>query len=120
MAHTTSHTMTREMQECIGICNECHSICLATVQHCLELGGKHAEPRHITLLLDSAEICQTSANFMLRGSELHGRTCGICGEVCLTCAEDCERLGQSDAQMQQCAQICRRCAESCQELARAM
>jgi hypothetical protein len=30
------------------------------------------------LLLDCAEICQTAANFMLRNSELHSRTCAVC------------------------------------------
>jgi len=120
MDHTSSHTMTREMQECINTCNECHSICLATVQRCLELGGKHAEAHHITTLLDCAEICQTSANFMLRTSDLHGRVCATCAEVCRACAEDCERMAADDQQLQQCAQVCRRCEQSCQQMASAM
>ena len=117
MAHTSSPTTTREMQECIDICLECHSICLMTIQHCLELGGKHAEPRHITTLLDCAEICQTSANFMLRGSDLHGRACALCAEACRACAESCERMAAGDTQLQQCAEVCRRCEQSCQQMA---
>lgn len=116
MAKMTSQT-TREMEDCIEACTECHSVCLATVRHCLERGGEHAEPRHITLLLDCAEICATSANFMLRASEHHGRTCGTCAELCRACAEDCERLGRDDEVMQRCAEICRRCAESCDRMA---
>ena len=105
------------MQSCIDDCLECHSICLETVTHCLQMGGKHAEPRHIRLLLDCAEICQTSANFMLRSSDLHGHTCGVCATVCTACAEDCERF-RDDPQMMACAEMCRRCAASCQEMAR--
>ena len=68
------------------------------------------------MLLDCAEICQTSANFMLRMSDLHGLTCGVCAEVCERCAEDCERF-VDDIMMQACAQACRHCAASCREMA---
>lgn len=112
--------MSGEMQECIQACQQCHSICLTTVQHCLQMGGRHAAPQHITLLLDCAQICQTSADFMLRGSELHGRTCGVCAEVCERCAQDCERLDPNDQQMQMCAQVCRQCADSCRRMASTM
>lgn len=114
--HAATHTST-EMQQCIEECTRCHAICLQTVGHCLELGGKHADPAHIRLPLDCAEICQTSANFMLRGSDLHQRTCAVCAEVCRACADDCERLAGSDKMMQECAEQCRRCAESCERMA---
>lgn len=119
MAHASTHTMAGEMQECINACLQCHSVCLLTAQHCLELGGKHADPSHITLLLDCAEICRTSANFMLRGSALRDRTCAVCAEVCRACAESCERMGSGDRQMRQCAESCRRCEQSCERMAAA-
>ena len=107
---------TQEMQRCIENCLECHEICLATVTRCLEKGGQHAEAAHIRLLLDCAEICQTSANFMIRGSDLHTETCRACSEVCQRCAEDCHRLG-ADPEMKECAEVCDRCAESCAQMA---
>ena len=109
--------MHEDFQHCIQECLQCHSICLETLTHCLQKGGAHAEAAHIRLLLDCVEICQTSANFMLRGSDLHSRTCGVCAEVCERCAQDCERMGD-DAQMKACAEACRRCAESCRQMAR--
>ena len=84
--------------------------------HCLQMGGRHAEAGHLQLLLDCAEICQTSANFMTRGSELHNRTCAVCAEICERCAEDCEQFGD-EALMKACAETCRRCAESCRQMA---
>lgn len=122
MPHTLEHTRTTRqtsahMQQCIDDCLDCHSICLETLNHCLQMGGKHAEAGHVRLLLDCAEICQTGANFMLRDSQLHSRTCGVCAEACLRCAEDCERF-RDDDQMTACAEVCRRCAASCQEMAR--
>jgi hypothetical protein len=111
MAHISN-----EMRQCIQECQSCHSVCLETVTHCLQKGGAHAEASHIRLLLACVEICQTSANFMLRGSELHTQTCGACAVVCERCAEDCERLGD-DEMMRRCAEACRRCAESCRKMA---
>ena len=105
------------VDEFIQNCTECHRICLETVTYCLMLGGAHTEPAHIRLLLDCAEICQTSANFMIRGSDLHAHTCGTCAEVCERCAEDCEQMGADDAHLKQCAEVCRRCAEGCRHMA---
>ena len=116
MAHHTHSVLAQEMQECIQECQRCHEVCLMTVKHCLEMGGEHANPAHIGLLLDGAESCQTSANFMLRNSELHGLTCGVCAEVCERCAEDCARFPE-DQMMQHCAQVCRSCAQTCREMA---
>lgn len=59
------------------------------------MGGRHAEDAHIQLLLDCAEICQTSANFMLRGSELHGRTCAVCADACQRCAASCRQMASA-------------------------
>jgi hypothetical protein len=108
--------MNPELQDCINACLDCHSICLEAVAHCLQKGGRHAEAGHIRLLLDCAEICQTSANFMLRGSTLHKRTCAVCAEVCEQCAASCEQFG-GDELMTACAEACRRCAESCRRMA---
>lgn len=107
--------MTQEMERCIEECKSCHDVCLETVAHCLEMGGPHAEVNHIRLLLDCAEICQTSANFMIRGSEAHGYTCAACAEICERCARECDRF--DDDFMKQCAEACRRCAESCRQMA---
>lgn len=106
-----------EMQQCLTNCLDCHRICLATVPHCLQMGGQHAAATHIGLLLDCAEICQTSANFMLRMSDFHTRVCAVCAEICDRCAQDCQQLANGDALMQQCAETCRRCAESCRQMA---
>lgn len=111
-----AHQIAPEMRRCIEDCSDCHNICVETVAHCLALGGKHAAPDHIRLLLDGADICRTSADFMLRGSDLHVRTCAVCAEVCDRCAQSCEQFAD-DALMRQCAESCRRCAESCRRMA---
>jgi hypothetical protein len=108
--------MSDDLRSCIQECQNCHNVCLETVSYCLQMGGEHASPAHIRLLLDCSEICQTSANFMLRMSDFHTSTCGVCAEVCERCAQDCARF-ENDSVMQQCAETCRRCAQSRREMA---
>ena len=106
---------TGSMEECIDNCSRCHDVCLLTVTHCLQRGGEHAAGEHVRLLLDCAEICRTSADFMLRGSEFHYRTCAVCADVCTRCAEVCEQMGDA-SKLAECAAVCRRCAESCRAM----
>ncbi|MDQ6695706.1 MAG: four-helix bundle copper-binding protein [Chloroflexota bacterium] len=112
--------MDAQMQQCIQECTDCHNTCVQTVAHCLQMGGKHAEAGHITALLDCADTCRASADFMLRGSAMHSKVCGVCAEACERCATSCEQIGGGDAQMQACAEECRRCAESCKRMASMM
>jgi hypothetical protein len=93
--------LNQEMQECLENCQRCHAVCTETAQHCLKMGGTHVQADHIHLLLDCAQICQTSADFMLRSSALHSKTCAVCAEICRVCAESCERF-KDDATMKQC------------------
>ena len=110
----TKHTMT--MEECLAACTRCYEVCLQTINHCVTQGGDHATPHHIRMLMDCAEICRTSMNFLIRGSQYHGFTCFVCAEICRACAEDCERF-KGDRAMQECAEACRRCEESCKMMA---
>ncbi len=115
--NTMNNQMVKEMQECIENCSACHNICLVTVPHCLQMGGEHSSPHHITTLLACAEICQSSASFMLLNSPLHGSVCALCAEACERCAQECEKMANGDQQMLSCAEVCRRCAESCRNMA---
>ena len=110
------HQISGEMRECIQHCTECHNVCVETLDHELRLGGPHAAADHVRLLLDCAQLCATSDDFMLRGSDYHARTCGVCAELCSACADSCQSVGPHDQTMQQCAEICRRCADSCRKM----
>ena len=106
--------ISQEMRNCIDECLECFSKCSETIQHCLVMGGKHAEKNHISLLQACADICQTSARTMLGGAFVHMQVCGACADVCEKCAEDCEAM--SEEFMRECAAVCRSCAESCRRM----
>jgi len=108
------HHLDDAMQDCVDACLKCYSVCLgAAMHHCLEAGGEHVAPPHFRLMLACAEICRTSAHFMLIGSPHHPHVCRECAEICDECARDCERLGDMD----ECVEACRQCAESCRKMA---
>jgi hypothetical protein len=83
------------------------------MNHCLQSGGKHVEASHFRLMINCAEICQTSANFMLSSSAFSNQICRVCAEVCDACAKSCEQISG----MEDCARVCRECAESCRQMA---
>jgi len=105
--------MSQEVQQCIEECLLCYQSCMQeAMNHCLEKGGEHVEPRHFRLMMNCAEMCRTAAHFMLSSSELHARICGVCAEVCEACAQSCAQVGD----MEECIVACRRCAESCRHM----
>lgn len=120
-AHPTAgqggHHADEEMTKCIQLCQDCHALCVRTIQHCLTLGGRHAAPDHMRLLLDCAEMCETTAHYLLRGSPYHERMCGLCAEMCRQCGDSCMKIAGDDQLLKQCADMCTRCADSCERMA---
>lgn len=109
-----AHHPDTAMQACIDACLRCYSTCLGmAMNHCLEQGGEHVAPPHFRLMMACAEICRTSAHFMLINTPHHRHTCRECAEICEECARDCERLDG----MEECVRACRACAEECRKMA---
>ena len=111
--------LSAEMRQCIDECLHCYATCEATMTHCLQMDGRHAEATHMRIMDDCAKLCALSADFMLRGSDLHVRLCGMCADVCRRCAESCERVDAGDDVMRECAAQCRSCVDACDRMARA-
>ena len=103
--------------DCVLACVRSHAMCLETARYCTEQTSGHIAPGHIALLQDCAEMCQLTANSLLRRSSRHSVVCNACAELCETCARDCEAF-TADEQMKRCARVCRDCAESCRDMAK--
>lgn len=113
----TQEQKTVSMQECIQACLNCHQVCTETLTHVLHSTGGHSEAKHLVALLDCAQICAASADFMSRQSPHHHHLCGECAEICKACATLCDAHPDPDGQMKRCAQACRQCAQSCHAMA---
>jgi hypothetical protein len=110
------HHTNPAFHDCIEQCWSCRDTCQSILfNYCLEQGGHHVAPPHVRLMMDCVQICQASADFMTRNSQMHAATCRACAEICEACAKSCEAM--DDAEMRKCAEICRKCADSCRKMA---
>ena len=102
------------MEACLDDCQKCHITCLSMATgFCLTKGGPHAAPAHIRIMLDCAQICATTADFMARGSTQHAAMCRLCADICDACARSCDGM----AGMEACIAACSACAKSCRAMA---
>jgi hypothetical protein len=109
------NNLSRQTRNAISALQDCHAICSSmAMTHCLEMGGEHARPQHLRLMLDCAALCAFTADALGRKSQFHNRFAALCAEVCETCEKDCEALGD----MEDCVQACRTCADRCRLIAR--
>ena len=107
--------LSQQIRDTIQALQHCHATCSSmAMTHCLEMGGEHARPQHLRLMLDCAALCAFTADALGRKSQFHNRFAQLCAEVCETCEQDCAALGQMEA----CVQACRDCARLCSEVAR--
>lgn len=100
-------------QSCMESCTQCHQTLMHTaMQYCLPHGGKHLAPELFRLMINCAELCQTTANFQLSDSQFCRQLSLLNAEACEECASRCEQLSDLD----DCVQACRQCAECCRRM----
>lgn len=102
---------------CIDACDSAHRHCMEAAIHCMQQGGVGAEWELVQLLLDTADITETAADFMLRSSRQHHLVCKVASDIAVRCAEACETHAVKDLRLGQTAKACRKAAESCDRLA---
>jgi hypothetical protein len=106
------------LTDCIDACLTAHRACTEAVIHGLQQGGASADWELVQLLLDSADINETAADFLLRSSRLHHLTCQVAAEVSDRCASSCEKHASDVLRLQECAEACRRAATACRKTIR--
>lgn len=89
----------------------CHDTCLEAFTYCARIGGKHMAREHVILMESCIELCQTTANFLLRYAPLTEELCSLCASICKQCATSCNAL--NDMQMNRCAIACQKAAHAC-------
>lgn len=104
------------MEQDAKIMADCYLACTRTIANCLKMGGEHASPEHINLLMDCANVCLLASDATSRGSDNHTRICKLCADICRQCAEQCVSMANGDETMRQCAEICKKCAEACERM----
>ena len=115
MVDAAGKQFSQEMERCIDDCTRMHQVALTASGHALRHGGEENTNHIIRVLSDCVEMSQTCANFMLRGSPNHKKTCGVNARICREVAEECGRF--DDDAMKKVTETATRCAESCERMA---
>jgi hypothetical protein len=101
------------VEDCMAACHQCRDACLSmatTIDLSADHSGRNADPFRI--LINCAEICQTTSNFLKSGSPFSSIICQACAQICFACADSCVTVGG----MADCVHACRQCGQQCQRL----
>jgi hypothetical protein len=109
--------ISQEARDCIEATSDTYSVSAETFNYCLAGDAGLRDPRHLRLLIDCCEVCQTAQNSLLRGSEVSTMLAAVCVEACEQLAESCRALDGSDDQLIRCAEQCDEAADCCRKLA---
>ena len=101
-----------EKKEIIDMLNVCAAQCTRCHYACHIEKNKESLDRCMMLDQDCADICRLTSQLFERDSENANAFLRLCGEVCLKCAEECEKHGDLD-HCKNCAIACRKCADMC-------
>jgi hypothetical protein len=106
-----------KVRACIEATSACYTVCTETLSYSLDGGGHLFDERHLRLLIDCCEVCQTTQNALLRSSEVGTMLAAVCVEVCEKVAENCRKVDGMDSQLMECAETCDHTADCCRRLA---
>ncbi len=101
-----------QIDDCTQDCLNCHTVCYDAAMRIIQ-GGERRRAEHISSMLNCAELCLTTAHFLLSNSLFYTAICQVCADVCTRCKELCASMGEGES-----ANACQACAESCRQLAK--
>lgn len=105
-------TTLNDYQSCIDTCNNCASACNHCAASCTREEDVEMMAKCIRLDMECAALCTATATLMSLGSDKSKELCRICADLCIECAEECEKHHHDHCL--QCAAACRECASQCQ------
>lgn len=108
----------------IEACHECGETCTSCADACLGEKGVESLRRCITLNLNCAAVCETTAQLLTRRTEADWELIlsqlQACVMACRLCGAECEKHAHHHEHCRVCAEACRRCEEACNRILAAM
>ncbi len=101
-------------QSCIDACMNCATVCDHCAASCLQEEDVAMMAKCIQLDMECSSVCKTAALMMNLHSDHANAVCQLCADVCIACAEECEK--HDNEHCRRCAAICRECAEECMSM----
>ncbi|MCO4754085.1 MAG: four-helix bundle copper-binding protein [Bacteriovoracaceae bacterium] len=106
-------------QELISKAVLCSTTCFTCADACLSEDNLEKLRTCIRLNLDCATICEATVQILARPASINTsfakKQIEACMEVCIACAEECEKHSDIHQHCKICAQTCRDCVKACEE-----
>jgi hypothetical protein len=109
--------MQNPYQSCIDACMLCAEACDHCAASCLRETDITMMVRCVQLDLECSAVCRAASQLMELGSNHANAISQLCADICLACAEECEKHDHDHCR--ECAIMCRKCAEECMSMAAA-
>lgn len=98
----------KKLDICVAACNFCAS-------SCLKEDNVQMMAKCISIDMDCAEVCRTTAILLARDSNHGKHLLRECIEICEACEAECSK--HETAHCMACAKACRECADACKAAA---
>jgi hypothetical protein len=109
--------MNNAYQSCIDACLRCADACDHCAASCLREADVTMMAKCIQTDIECSHVCKTAVVLMHHESMHANAMCQLCADVCIACAEECEKHDHDHCR--RCAAACRECAELCMSMAAA-
>jgi hypothetical protein len=103
-------------QALIQALNNCAAECNNCATACLDEDNIKMMTACIKLDMDCATICTATATLLSRNSKHGKHLLKECIEICIACAEACEKHADMYQHCKVCAAACRASAKACKEM----
>lgn len=91
---------------------KCSAFCKFCANQCLNEHNIEMLKDCIRLDNDCSDVCETTANYLIRESGFCNDLVKICEQICRQCSDEC--LKHEHEHCKECAKICKECEEMCE------
>ncbi len=105
--------MNEKYRSYVDACLQCAIVCNRGIQACLNEWDVKLLVKSIKLQRECAAFCVLSAEMTEAESEYTNQLMALCADVCLACAEECEKHADSEDCIKS-ARACIECAQYCE------
>ena len=102
-------------QGCIVSCTDCAIECSRCEYDCLNEDNASLLVKCLKLTRDCADFCFLAVRAMASNSEFVKEICSLCAEICISCANECEKQSHIYNCLE-CEAKCRMCAIECHKM----
>lgn len=90
-------------------CLNCYAACVEALPHCLMLGGRYAESKHVAVLQQCSEMARLTFFGIMNNSSFIQELTLLCAKMCKATISSCEDIDKVDPVLNRCIRACWEC-----------